>query len=72
MVNTSAEAATGEDDRCEEEIFEGRGDRHVLLQAIAYLEEALIVKVADSTGCVDWHGMVDEVRDELLRWALEV
>jgi|SRR5215510_3768649 len=57
---------TREDDRREEEIFDGRGDLHVLLGAIADLAEALIVKAAWSAGGCDWRGMVDEVSGELL------
>jgi hypothetical protein len=66
---------TRDDDRAEEEIFSGRGPRHVLLGAIADLAESLICSVA-AAGCsvagagggCDWREMVGEVHGEMLKW----
>jgi hypothetical protein len=59
---------TREDDRSIEEIFAGRGDRRVLLGAIADLAEALIVNVAEAVGGGGWREMVGEVHGEMLKW----
>jgi hypothetical protein len=63
---------TLEDHRVIEDIFKGRGDRHVLLGAIADLAAALIVRAEEAVGFCDVRGMVDEVYSELLKWLKEL
>jgi hypothetical protein len=76
MFDAIVDELVREDDRAVEEIFRGRGDRHVLLGAIADLAESLICFVAAAGGrCVvaagggcDWREMVGEVHGEMLKW----
>ena len=63
---------TREDDRVIEDIFKGRGDRHVLLGAIADLAAGLIISAEETIGFCDVRGMVDEVYGELLMWLKEL
>ena len=61
-----------ENDRTEDELFEGV-DQRMALGAIADLAACLIVNVANAGhdyGC-DWPRMVNEVHGEMLRWARE-
>ena len=61
-----------DNDRAEEELFEGM-DQRMVLGAIADLAKLLIVYVAhagDDYGC-DWARMVNEVHGEMLRWSEE-
>jgi hypothetical protein len=62
-----------DNDRAEEELFEGM-DQRMVLGAIADLAESLIVYVADAGddyGC-DWARMVSEVHGEMLGWVREL
>ena len=62
-----------DNDRAEEELFEGM-DQRMVLGAIADLAELLIVYVADAGddyGC-DWARMVSEVHGEMLGWVREL
>ena len=62
-----------DNDRTEDELFEGM-DQRMVLGAIADLAESLIVHVADAGddyGC-DWARMVNEVHGEMLRWARDL
>jgi len=63
---------TREDDRVVEEVFRGRGARHVLLGATADLAKSLIVDIADAGGDCNWREMVREVHGEMLKWVWEL
>ena len=68
MYGAIVQELTREDDRAEEEIFDGRGVRHVLIGAIADLAECLICSVADVGGDCNWRESVNEVHEEMLKW----
>ena len=68
MYDAIVDELIREDDRAEEEIFDGRGARHVLLGAIADLAESLICSVAWADGGATWREMVGEVHGEMLKW----
>jgi hypothetical protein len=68
MYDAIVDELVREDDRAVEEIFDGRGARHVLLGAIADLAECLICSVADAGGGCNWREMVGEVHGEMLKW----
>ncbi|HEY7085833.1 MAG TPA: hypothetical protein VH519_13580 [Hyphomicrobiaceae bacterium] len=60
-----------EDNLTQDDIFLGRGARHVLLGAIADLTTHLIICTAYAVGKGNWREMVSEVHGEMLKWVHE-